>query len=255
MRPRAVELGILLGEGRASGEASLGWGQVRLLPQPVEAMRKLSVRSNAVVAAALVLGAAAGLLPERARAAEPAASFTDTCRRAQEIHVRSAARKLYRALRGEHELQPLMLQPWVDAAIDGRPVRFELHVEHDELVGGLVPEGPNHATTYVVAQTASGPVVAELTWKPAGASCEVADSRLAYPPVASDRVRPEPFRQWGQRVVWHVPRERKEGGARDLYAALVTIFRGSTAAQEAPATAAPATASERPPAQEPSAQK
>lgn len=207
-------------------------------------MRNLFVESKVVAISLLVssMALSAGSLPGKALAAQPgseieadASPFSDACRRFQTGHVRSAARKLFRALRGEHVLQPLLLQPWVDATVEGRALRFEVHTEHDGLVGGLVPDGGVHASTYVVAQTEAGPVVVALTWAPEGGSCRVEQTRLVYPEVASEKVRPEPFRLWGQRVVWHLPRTREKGGARDPYAALMAVFREPSTQPGAPA--------------------
>lgn len=137
------------------------------------------------------------------------------CDQYMELHVRSAARKLGRALdRGEYGFQSVDLDdPFVvtgEALGTEAPVEFDILLEKMGEVAVVIDRQRGWEQTYVVAEADIGPIVISQTWKPrdergSDAGCQPVKSAVEWPPHPASSVDVEPFRYWGLRAAWRIP--------------------------------------------------
>jgi hypothetical protein len=139
------------------------------------------------------------------------------CREYIAAFARSSARKMYRALSGQgFDLKPIDLGETVtlDATTsDGSrtPVTFDVLTENDGLVAGIVDTQRSYRRILIAAHTTQGPVVASQLWPdpgnvPSTNACQAIDSQIAVPPLTLGDIDVEPFKFWGLRIVWRLPK-------------------------------------------------
>ncbi|GEM_PF-3404488 len=158
-------------------------------------------------------------------------------------YMKSASRKLFRALQGhDYKLRPIELQQWLDIEVSQgdstREVSFEVLPEKEGLVVSLVDSERAYRTTFVAALTTDGPVIASFEWPGAaavegGEACRPTRSKIERPSAPLSKIVDiEPFKFWGLRVVWRLPSKFKEStsdvpdsseGRGALYAVLVDV--------------------------------
>jgi hypothetical protein len=158
-------------------------------------------------------------------------------------YMRSASRKLFRALQGhDYKLRPIELQEWLDIEVgqgDGpREVSFEVLREKERLVVSLVDSERAYRNTFVAALTTDGPVIASFEWpsvaavEQRGEACRPTRSKIERPSAPLSKIVDiEPFKFWGLRVVWRLPSKFKGSGSNPestegrgaLYSVLVDV--------------------------------
>jgi hypothetical protein len=172
-------------------------------------------------------------------------SPVEYCNEFIESYSRSSARKLYRALAGQgFDLEEVQLQDWVDLEVQTpggqeKTVEFEVHREKDGRAVGLVDDQRKYRRTLVVASTGAGPVVASQKWPAsmdvhARGDCRPSSSRIEYPLVATSSVDLEPFKFWGLRVIWRLPKSFEKGDHdRDsVYDTIVSVMSSERTATD-----------------------
>ncbi len=182
---------------------------------------------------------------EQEAAAGEKKSPVEYCNEFIEAYSRSSARKLYRALAGQgFELEKVQLQDWVEIAVqmpDGREktVEFKVHREKNGKAAGLIDDQREYRRTLVVASTGAGPVVASQKWPAstdvhARGDCRPSSSRVEYPLVSTSSVDLEPFKFWGLRVIWRLPKSFEKGAHdRDsLYNTIVSVMSSERTASD-----------------------
>lgn len=165
------------------------------------------------------------------------------CNEFIESYSRSSARKLYRALAGQgFDLKKVQLQDWVEVNVrlaDDREetVEFKVHREKNGRAAGLIDDQRDYRRTLVVTSTDAGPVIASQKWPPssqvhARGDCRPTSSRIEYPLVSMSSIDLEPFKFWGLRVIWRLPKSFKKGDHdRDsLYDTIVSVMSSERAA-------------------------
>lgn len=174
---------------------------------------------------------------DEARAqAEPAVEERSSCDLFMESYARSAARKLDRAMStGDYALEALdglgeTLR--LDGELVGldSPLVFDVYKEASGRVAGLVDQRREWTQTYIVAVGRSGPIIMSHTWqarrlREAGQPCEPFTSAVEWPGVTSSTVDVEPFKFWGLRASWRIPRADDATSERGLEAALIYAAR------------------------------
>jgi hypothetical protein len=158
-------------------------------------------------------------------------------------YMRSASRKLFRALQGhDYKLRPIELQEWLDIEVgqgDGpREVSFDVLREKESLVVSLVDSERAYRNTFVAALTTDGPVIARFEWpsvaavEQRGEACRPTRSKIERPSAPLSKIVDiEPFKFWGLRVVWRLPSKFKGSGSNPksaegrgaLYSVLVDV--------------------------------
>ncbi|RAL22302.1 hypothetical protein DL240_10645 [Lujinxingia litoralis] len=158
------------------------------------------------------------------------------CDRFMESYARSAARKLDRAMStGDYGLRPLdeldgVLRLASERPGQGAPLELEVFKEASGRVVGLVDRRRQWTQTYVVAMSRTGPIVVSHRWqerrlREAGQPCAPFASALEWPGVSASRVDVEPFKYWGLRVVWRIPRADEAASGRALEEVLTQVAR------------------------------
>ncbi len=150
-----------------------------------------------------------------AAAGPPAASQRlARCDHYMEAYARSSARKLERALAGQrYKFEALAHTSSVTVAGKNKAKhRFDLLVEKDGTAAGVVDHARTFRRSYALASTDHGPVIASHRWPTrhaiaSGATCKPVSSTIAYPKVPVAAVDVEPFKLWGLRVMWHLPKD------------------------------------------------
>lgn len=175
---------------------------------------------------------------EKADAPIEADNPVDYCDQFMKPYLESSARKLYRALAGrDYEFQTLSLQDWVELDVrqpDGgtRTVEFEVFRQKDGNVAGLVDTRREYRRTLVVTMLDVGPVITSYAWPDPEAvdnrgDCRPTTSRIDYPVVPADDVDPEPFKFWGLRVIWRLPKsfDRGDQHRENLYETIAEVLK------------------------------
>lgn len=158
------------------------------------------------------------------------------CDNFMEHYVRSAARKLDRAIStGDYELEVLDSLGAVltlEGEFVGRtqPLSFDVYKEASGRVVGLVDRKRAWTQTYIVAVGRSGPIIVSHTWqtrglRESGQPCEPFTSAVEWPGVTASAVDVEPFKFWGLRASWRIPRADDASSNQSLEEALVHISR------------------------------
>lgn len=189
-----------------------------------------------IVAALAVIGTM--WLPASAQAQQDGEQTLSECDRYIEAYLRSAARKLLRPLsRGDYDLQPVELDDPFEVTGEtlglDDPVQFELLREGpgDGRVIGVVDRRRMWEQTYLVANSAVGPIVISHRWqarhlRDAGQACRPIASSVQWPPLTASSVDPEPFDYWGLRAVWRIPPvDTSEPSTEELEEVLITVMR------------------------------
>lgn len=173
--------------------------------------RRVSMIAAGVVIAAAVMVGTPWLMHD-ARAGSPDSDEIEECDRFMEAYVRSSARKLWRALsRGDYDLRPIELESLevAEAAPESdQPVTFEVLLEEQRDIAGVVDDSREFAQTYVVAVSDFGPIVVSQTWQPRhlrDQGCKPIASAVQWPRTVASSVDVEPFQYWGLRVAWRIP--------------------------------------------------
>jgi hypothetical protein len=172
-------------------------------------------------------------------------SPVEYCNEFIESYSRSSARKLYRALAGQgFDMQKVQLQDWVEVEVrtadgQGEKVEFRVHREKNGRAAGLIDDDREYRRTLLVASTDAGPVVASQTWPAslevhARGDCRPTSSRIEYPLVATPSVDLEPFKFWGLRIIWRLPKSFEKGAHdRDsLYDTIVKVMSSERTATD-----------------------
>ncbi len=144
-------------------------------------------------------------------------SPVDYCREYIAAFARSSARKLYRALSGQgFDMKPIDLGGSIELkarTADGSRTTFTFDVltQNDRLVAGFVDQAREYRRILIAADTTDGPVVASQLWPnpnevPSNNACRPVDSQIAAPPLTLGDLDIEPFKFWGLRIVWRLPR-------------------------------------------------
>jgi len=141
----------------------------------------------------------------------------DYCREYIAAFARSSARKLYRALSGQgFDMKPIDLDDTIELkarTADGSRKTFTFDVlrQNDRLVAGVVDRAREYRRILIAAHTTDGPIVASQLWPvptevPSKNACRPVDSQIAVPPLTLGDLDIEPFKFWGLRIVWRLPR-------------------------------------------------
>ncbi len=120
--------------------------------------------------------------------------------------TRSAARKMMRALNPRERLRAHELGERLELEIDGQSITWRVLSEYDGRVAALMQ--PGTSTSWVAARSEKGPVIARIDWN---SGCAVDQTQLAFPDGPT--IEFEPFRYWGARVQWRLPRDRDESAS------------------------------------------
>lgn len=134
------------------------------------------------------------------------------CQRLMADYAASAARKLYRALSGQHyELRRLDDRSAFRAAVTKTVGEPRIGFQKDGKIAHIIDLGDRRAT-FAAAWTEAGPVIAGHLWPtPAqlagGKACRPIASRTFFPKLSLDEVDIDPFKWWGMRIVWRIPRQ------------------------------------------------
>lgn len=156
-------------------------------------------------------------------AVEPESGSTDArtpvdyCREYIAAFARSSARKLYRALSGQgFDMKPIDLGGSIELKArtsegSREMVTFDVLTQNDRLVAGFVDRAREYRRILIAAHTTDGPVVASQLWPvptevPSTNACRPVDSQIAVPPLTLGDLDIEPFKFWGLRIVWRLPR-------------------------------------------------
>ncbi len=177
--------------------------------------------------------------PESDSADSPDSAQTPTeyCDEFLESYARSSARKLYRALNGQgFELEKVQLQDWIDVDVrtpsgEVETVEFGVYREKGGRAAGLADSEREYQRTLIVASTGVGPVVVSQKWPAfdelgSRSECRPISSRIEYPQVATDSIDIKPFKFWGLRVIWRLPKAFAEGDhdRENLYETMVEVM-------------------------------
>ncbi|TXD35823.1 hypothetical protein FRC98_14200 [Lujinxingia vulgaris] len=167
---------------------------------------------------------------------EEVAEERSACDVYMESYARSVARKLDRAMStGDYALQTLdglgeALR--IEGALVGRdePLVFDVYKEASGRVAGLVDRRREWTQTYTVALGRSGPIIMSHTWqarrlRESGQPCDPFTSAVEWPGVTSSTVDVEPFKFWGLRASWRIPRADDAASERGLEEALIYTAR------------------------------
>ena len=148
---------------------------------------------------------------------QPTAEATNSselreCDRFMESYVRSSARKLWRALSDDYNLEPLQLDETLEfagiAPGGDEPRRFEVLLEQDGKIAGVVDRTREFERTYIIAHARFGPIIVSQTWQPRhlrDQGCEPVGSAVEFPRTVAPTVDIEPFHYWGLRASWRIP--------------------------------------------------
>lgn len=180
-------------------------------------------------------------LSEAAEESEESEAAVSDCDRYMEAYVRSSARKIIRALsRDGYRFEATDLDDTLRVSADelGTSEAVEFEVVRDEESGmvGLVDRRREWEQTYLVAQSAIGPIVVSQSWQPrhlrdAGQECRPFSTSVESPSLTASTVAPEPFEYWGLRVGWRIPSpDGAESGEESLSEVLVDIMRAHAGA-------------------------
>ena len=174
---------------------------------------------------------------QNGRRAIEADNPVDYCNQFMVPYLESSSRKLYRALAGrQYDLQQLSLQDWVELDVrlpngEMQTVEFEVVRQKDGKVAGLVDSARNYRRTLVVAMPQAGPIITSYRWPESDdigrrADCKPHSSRIEYPIVPVDEIDPEPFKFWGLRVIWRLPKsfDRGDQDRDNLYQTLSEVM-------------------------------
>lgn len=148
--------------------------------------------------------------PEKTDDAEPEAdpkTQIGKCRLAKIQYLESGSRKLQRAMRSKgYKLKSVGLETKFN--IDSK--RFQtFSPNHQATVVGVLSDEKDHPRGYIVANTTKGRLVVSMTWS----GCRPKATAIVYPKADNPSVDLEPFKYWGFRVLWNVPRSL---GKKDL---------------------------------------
>ena len=128
-------------------------------------------------------------------------------------YLESASRKLYRAISGKgYKIKKIGLKT---LKIDDR--RFTVYSQREGKVLGLL--SPSHPYGYVAINTTRGHIITKMKWK----NCRPVATSIVSPRVSVPKVDMEPFKYWGLRVLWTLPRNL--GKSKNIKESLTKIIK------------------------------
>ena len=133
-------------------------------------------------------------------------------------YVESASRKLHRALGSKgYKMKAVGLQPQivVDSVGGDGAATFKAYPIEDGSVVGVLSDRAKRS--YIVANTSRGHIITTIQW----GGCPK-NTYIAYPAVENTNVDLEPFKYWGFRVLWALP---KKLGKKDATKSLAEVIR------------------------------
>lgn len=171
---------------------------------------KARTSGERMVMAALIVAAPLLLVPGQASAQRI------ECDELMVAYVESSARKLMRAFaRDDYQLEPppmgSILEVPGEVVGAEEPIEFEVvRVDDGSAIVGLIDRRREWQQTYLLAQSAIGPILVSKTWqsrhlRDAGQDCSPVESSVEWPSLTASTVDMKPFDFWGLRVFWRVP--------------------------------------------------
>lgn len=144
-----------------------------------------------------------------------------TCAASRLKYVQSASRKLYRALNSKgYKMAPIDISPsvLVDSVGDDSGSTFRAYPVNDGSVVGVFSDSTKANQSYVIANTTRGHIITSINWS----GCRPKATKIAYPKVDTPSVDLQPFKYWGFRVLWSLP---KRLGKRDASKTLAEVMK------------------------------
>ncbi|GEM_PF-5759996 len=154
------------------------------------------------------------LQQEAARTKTPALENTiGSCTASKIKYIQSASRKLYRAISGKgYKIKKIKM---TDLRIGGTV--YQSFPQKEGKVLGLMSK--KSASAFVLINTKRGHLVAKLNWK----NCRPVSSSILSPKVSISEVDMKPFKYWGLRVLWTLP--KKLGKEKNIKKILIASMK------------------------------